>query len=228
MIIEPHESFMGVYWIIEQSQRFLATKSLDPRTSVYGERLFRHGDAEYREWIPYRSKLAAAILTGLKELPIKPSVRVLYLGSATGTTVSHVSDIVGHTGIVFAVDFAPRVMAQFIERVARRRSNIIPILEDARLPERYRAFVGKVDVVYCDVAQPEQAKLLIDNCITYLKKGGEALLAVKARSIDSTEDPEKVFRREISILEKGGLRVKEHVRLEPYEEDHIMVRVKYD
>ncbi|MEM2690390.1 MAG: fibrillarin-like rRNA/tRNA 2'-O-methyltransferase, partial [Nitrososphaerota archaeon] len=114
MIIEPHESFMGVYWIIEQSQRFLATKSLDPRTSVYGERLFRHGDAEYREWIPYRSKLAAAILTGLKELPIKPSVRVLYLGSATGTTVSHVSDIVGHTGILFAVDFAPRVMAQFI------------------------------------------------------------------------------------------------------------------
>jgi len=228
MMIERHQSFEGVYWIVEQGQRLLATVSLDPGTSIYGERTFRHGELEYREWVPYRSKLAAAILTGLKELPIKPSSRVLYLGSATGTTVSHVSDIVGSKGIIFAVDFAPRVMAQFIERVARRRSNVIPILEDARLPERYMAFVGKVDVVYCDVAQPEQAKLLIDNCVAYLKRGGEALLAVKARSIDSTEDPERVFRREIAVLERGGLSVKEHVRLEPYEEDHIMVRVKYE
>ncbi len=228
MMIEPHQAFIGVYWLVEQSQRILATMSLDPGTSIYGERTFRHGDKEFREWVPYRSKLAAAILTGLRELPIRPAVQVLYLGSATGTTVSHVSDIVGEEGVIFAVDFAPRVMAQFIERVARRRRNVIPILEDARLPERYSAFVGKVDVVYCDVAQPEQAKLLIDNCRAYLKKGGEALLAVKARSIDSTEEPERVFRREIAILERSGLKVKEHVRLEPYEEDHIMVRVKYD
>lgn len=50
---------------------------------------------EYRAWNPFRSKLAAAILGGIDQIHIKPGVRVLYLGAASGTTVSHVSDIVG-------------------------------------------------------------------------------------------------------------------------------------
>lgn len=50
---------------------------------------------EYRAWNPFRSKLAAAILGGVDQIHIKPGCKVLYLGAASGTTVSHVSDIVG-------------------------------------------------------------------------------------------------------------------------------------
>lgn len=50
---------------------------------------------EYRAWNPFRSKLAAAILGGIDQIHIKPGAKVLYLGAASGTTVSHVSDIVG-------------------------------------------------------------------------------------------------------------------------------------
>ena len=50
---------------------------------------------EYRVWNPFRSKLAAAILGGVDKIHMKPGAKVLYLGAASGTTVSHVSDIVG-------------------------------------------------------------------------------------------------------------------------------------
>ena len=46
-------------------------------------------------WNPFRSKLAAAILGGVDKIHMKPGSKVLYLGAASGTTVSHVSDIVG-------------------------------------------------------------------------------------------------------------------------------------
>jgi len=50
---------------------------------------------EYRVWNPFRSKLAAAIIGGVENIWIKPNSRVLYLGAASGTSVSHVSDIIG-------------------------------------------------------------------------------------------------------------------------------------
>ena len=50
---------------------------------------------EYRVWNPFRSKLAAAILGGVDQIHMPPGSKVLYLGAASGTTVSHVSDIVG-------------------------------------------------------------------------------------------------------------------------------------
>ena len=50
---------------------------------------------EYRAWNPFRSKLAAAIVGGIEHIHMKPGSKVLYLGAASGTTVSHVSDLVG-------------------------------------------------------------------------------------------------------------------------------------
>ena len=50
---------------------------------------------EYRVWNPFRSKLAAAILGGVEKIHMMPGAKVLYLGAASGTTVSHVSDILG-------------------------------------------------------------------------------------------------------------------------------------
>jgi len=222
----PHEQFKGVYWI-QEAERVLATRNLAPGVQVYGERLYRVGDEEYRSWIPFRSKLAAAILKGLKNMFIQPGSRVLYLGTATGTTSSHVSDIIGRDGVLYGVEFASRVMIQFKQKVSDRRGNVIPIFADARKPGTYASIVGEVDVIYCDVAQPEQAKLFSDNARLMLKSGGHGYLAVKARSIDSVQEPEVVYRREIEVLEKNGLKPIEVLSLEPYERDHLMVVLEF-
>lgn len=225
--VEPHESAENVYWVWDGTKRYLCTRNLDRGFSVYGEQLFRHQGEELREWVPYRSKLAAALLKGLDRMPISPGARVLYLGAASGTTVSHVSDVVGEGGMVYSVEYSPRVLAQFVERVAKRRRNVVPIFGDARLPERYAYLVGKVDVIYCDVAQPDQARIVIDNARYFLRPGGRVMVAIKARSIDSTEDPELVFRREIEVMERGGAVVERRIDLEPYELDHVMVIARF-
>ena len=224
--IIPHERFKGVFWI-KDAEKILATKNLAPGVQVYGEKLYRSGTEEYRSWIPYRSKLAAAIMKGLKNMFIEPGTRVLYLGTATGTTSSHVSDVIGKDGVLYGVEFASRVMIQFKQNVSDKRPNVVPIFADARKPGIYAPIVGEVDVIYCDVAQPEQAKLFVANARLMLKDGGHGLLAVKARSIDSVQEPEVVYRREIEILEKNGLKPIEVLSLEPYERDHVMVVLEY-
>lgn len=106
---------------------------------------------EYRVWNPYRSKIAAAILGGISDIYIRPGSKVLYLGAASGTTVSHVSDIVGQDGVVYAVEFSHRSGRDLVN-VAKKRTNIVPLIFDARKPLEYRFLVGMVDVVFADVA----------------------------------------------------------------------------
>lgn len=227
MKIIPHEKFDGIYWIIDKEEKIFATKNLAKKIRVYGEKIFEYEGEEYREWIPYRSKLAAAILNGLDNLPIKNGSRVLYLGTATGTTASHVSDIIGENGILYGIDIAPKVLIQFEKNVAKHRKNVIPIFSDARKPSLYKHLVGKVDFIYCDIAQPKQAEPLSENAHLMLKKGGWIMIAIKARSIDSIEIPEKIFKKEREILIKNGFEIIEEIKLEPYERDHIMLLGKF-
>jgi len=222
--VESHPKFEGVYQVtLEDGSRRIASENLDHGRNVYGERLIKHGDTEYRLWDPYRSKLAAAILKGLKNLPIKLGYKVLYLGAASGTTASHVSDIVGKNGHVFCIEFAPRSIRELIDNVCRFRMNMSPILADARFPEKYVMLVGKVDVIYCDIAQPEQARILAKNAKTFLKKDGWIMLAIKARSIDVTKEPSEIYKHEIKILEESGFKISEVIHLEPYDKAHVMI-----
>jgi len=224
--VRKHEKFEGVYWaLLEDHTKRLATRNLAPTISVYGERLVTDGDAEYRTWDAYRSKLAAAILRHLDTLPIQHGRSVLYLGSASGTTASHVSDIVGDEGRVYCVEFAQRSMRELIDALCEHRHNVYPILADARMPEKYRATVDQVDVIYSDVAQPEQAKILADNADLFLKENGAAMIAIKSRSVDVTMEPADVFKQEIEILRRRGFRVIQTVRLEPYERDHALIHL---
>jgi len=225
--VEKHERFEGVYWVYSGDERLLATRNLDRGFRVYGERLFRIDGEEYREWIPYRSKLAAAILSGIKDIGIRPGCRVLYLGIASGTTASHVSDIIGENGMLYGVDFAPMALAQFKRNVADRRRNAVAIYADARLPMSYKPLVGQADLIYCDIAQPEQAKILVENARLMLKDEGLAMIAIKARSIDSVEEPSKVYKQEVSVLESNDFVVLDKVDLGKYEQDHIMVLARY-
>ncbi|MEM2910698.1 MAG: fibrillarin-like rRNA/tRNA 2'-O-methyltransferase [Nitrososphaerota archaeon] len=225
--VEKHGRFDGVYWVYSDGERILATRNLDKGFRVYGERLFRVNDEEYREWIPYRSKLAAAILSGIKEIGIRPGYRVLYLGIASGTTASHVSDIIGEKGMLYGVDFAPMALAQFKRNVAERRRNAIAIYADARFPMSYKFVVGQTEFIYCDIAQPEQAKILVENARLMLKVEGLVMIAIKARSIDSVEEPSRVYKQEINVLESNDFVVLEKVDLGKYEQDHIMVLARY-
>jgi fibrillarin-like rRNA methylase len=160
----------------------------------------------------------------LISVPIKPGSKNLYLGAASGTTVSHVSDIIGPQGVVYCVEFAQRSFRDLVNNVCKNRANTVPILEDARFPSRYRSLVPEVDCVYADIAQPDQARILAENMDLFLSKGGCYLLAVKSRSIDVTRNPAEVFRSEAKQLEARGYKITDVVRLEPFEKDHCMIR----
>lgn len=227
--VRKHDRFEGVYWVaLEDGSRRLATLNLAPSISVYGEVLVGENGSEYRAWDAYRSKLAAAILRDLSSLPIGAGKSVLYLGSASGTTASHVSDLVGENGRVYCVEFAQRSMRELIDTLCQHRPNVYPILADARLPEKYKPLVNLVDVIYSDVAQPEQAKILADNADLFLKPGGSVLVAIKSRSVDVTMEPVDVFKQETDILQRRRFNIIQTVRLEPYEKDHALVLASRD
>jgi fibrillarin-like pre-rRNA processing protein len=213
----------AIRWILVNGEKNAATLNLVKGNNVYGEKLVKFDGEEYRLWDPFRSKLAAALKKGMKGMPIKNGSRVLYLGASTGTTVSHVSDIIGPSGIVFAIEPATRVARELIENVASKRKNVFPILEDARKPQSYFAVYGKVDVVYCDIAQPDQTEIAIANCAAYLKQGGVMLLVVKTRSIDVTMEPRAVVVQEANKLEKNDFSIEQIINLEPFDKDHGMI-----
>ena len=177
---------------------------------VYGERVI----SGQRVWDPYRSKLSALYHLG-KGVELSGSMRVLYLGAAHGTTVSHVADYVE---VVYAVEMAPRPMQDLLE-VAGRRKNIIPIMADAAHPEGYVPIVEEVDLIFQDVASPVQADIAIRNRI-FLAPGGYLILVAKTRSIDTAARPEDVegavgetIRPHYTILDSTWLL--------PYHRDHV-------
>ena len=219
MKIKKDKKVEGLYWV----NRRPATKNLVRRRRVYGEKLVRKGKEEYRMWDPTRSKLCAAILKGCSELGFQKNSKVLYLGAASGTTVSHVSDMLPQ-GRVYALDVAPRVVRELLD-VAHDRENLFPMLFNANLPETYANVVEDVDLVYQDVAQKNQVQILVKNSDNFLKKGGYALLALKARSVDVTKKPGTVFEMARQELSKH-FKVLRMVKLEPYEKDHAFFVLK--
>ncbi|XP_047454328.1 rRNA 2'-O-methyltransferase fibrillarin [Mugil cephalus] len=224
VLIEPHRH-EGVF-ICRGKEDALVTKNMVVGESVYGEKRIsvEEGETkiEYRAWNPFRSKLAAAILGGVDHIHIKPGAKVMYLGAASGTTVSHVSDIVGPEGLVYAVEFSHRSGRDLLN-VAKKRTNIIPIIEDARHPHKYRMLVGMVDVIFADVAQPDQTRIVALNAHNFLKNGGHFVISIKANCIDSTAAPEAVFASEVKKMSAENMKPQEQLTLEPYERDHAVV-----
>ncbi len=221
--MEEGKSF---FWIQTEGQKKLATENLVIGNQVYQEKLIKKIDIEYRLWDAFRSKLAAAIMNGLEIFPFKEKTSVLYLGVSTGTTVSHISDIVGPQGIIFGVEHSSRVARDFLDRVASHRKNIIPIMQDARQPQHYFSVYCKVDVVYVDIAQPDQTDIAITNCKMFLKNGGYLFLVIKTRSIDVTKAPKKIIENEKNKLNEN-FEISQVIDLCPYDKDHAMVIAKY-
>ena len=208
--------FDGVYRIDGK----LATQNMVKGVRVYNEDLVEEDGKQYRLWNPYRSKLSAAIMNGLRELGIKKGSKVLYLGAATGTTPSHVSDIVGDKGLVFCIEISERSMRDLL-KVCEVRKNLLPILEDARNTDKYSEDVGEVDTIYQDVAARDQDQILLRNA-HMLKKDGLAYVAIKSQSIDVAKHPTLVFedfKRSVSQV----FEIVQEVDIEPYDSMHLFI-----
>jgi fibrillarin-like pre-rRNA processing protein len=203
-----------------------ATVNLVPGEKVYGEELVKIKDIEYRIWDKWRSKPSAALAKGLKTFPLRKGQKILYLGIASGTTSSHFSDIIGKEGIIYGVDIAERVLRDLVT-VAEKRGNIVPILADARRPENYQnQILEKFDLVYEDVADPDQIEILIRNCEKFLKSNGWAMIAIKSQSIDVVKPPRQVYKECLEKLKKH-FEILDKVELDPYEKHHLFVVMKF-
>ncbi len=203
--------------------RDLYTRNRVPGERVYGEELRTAGGVEYRLWDPFRSKFAALLLKGAPP-DLWGEVRsVLYLGAAHGTTASHVSDLWPDAEI-FVVEKSPTSFAPLLA-LARRRTNLLPLLTDAQLPERYQADVGLVDLLYQDVAQRNQAAIFVENARACLAPRGVGILMLKVRSVTQRRPGPVVAREARAELERGGLTVRSEVTLAPFSREHVAMVV---
>ncbi|MFA6088796.1 MAG: fibrillarin-like rRNA/tRNA 2'-O-methyltransferase [Candidatus Woesearchaeota archaeon] len=221
--ILPIEFCDGVYYDKYARSTKILTVNLVPDKKVYDEYLVNTADAQYRNWDIYKSKLGAGIANGIKFLGFKEGDTILYLGASTGTTVSHVSDIVGKTGCVFALDFAP-VTTRPLVFLAEDRKNIVPILADANQPLSYVHKVPQVNFLFQDIAQKNQVEIFLKNMM-FLQKGGFAMLSLKCRSIDVTKRPSDIFKIVLEQLKKK-VEVIDFKSIEPYEKDHYLFLVR--
>lgn len=220
-VIQPHRRLQGVW----SDGASLYTKSLVGHQPVYGEPVIRYQAAIYRKWDARRSKLGAGITNGITQIGIRPGACVLYIGAASGTTVSHVIDIVGDKGYVYAIDIS-KVPIRTLAGLTTRYTNLVPLCEDAGHPEQYAHLLEPVDVVFQDVAQRDQTRIFMKNCTMFLKKEGFGLLSCKARSIDVTAQPKKIFDQVATQLERNRLVIVDKRSLEPFQKGHMLFVVK--
>ncbi len=212
----------NVYWL-KHGVRTLVSKNLVGGSSVYGEKLFDMRGSQYREWIPDRSKLAAAFYKGFKRVDLRQGYKVLYLGASSGTTVSHVSDIVGDKGEVYAVELSEEMGIKLI-LLAESRKNIFPVIGDARKLDKLITDRRNFDFVYQDISQRDQVDIFINAVKSFLKPGKSAALAIKTKSIDVRASSSDVINQEVQKLGRV-FRVDASINLYPYQKDHALVFV---
>ncbi|CAN1795842.1 rRNA 2'-O-methyltransferase fibrillarin 2 [Linum perenne] len=214
VVVEPHK-FEGVFIAKGKNNDAICTKNLVPGEAVNVEELISVKNkvgikTEYRIWDPSRSKLAAAIRCGVENIWVKPGSRVLYIGDVCETTVSHLSDLVGPDGLVYAVGSSDAVV-----NMAEKRSNVIPVYTDYSAPMMYLMLVSMVDVICADLEDPlkvygpiMKVRGLAMNALHFLRAGGHFLVFTQADSIVPTSENGVAIeslrgeeKREFNILE---------------------------
>lgn len=212
--------FDGIY----KEDKKIYTINLNPKQKVYGEKLIIKDNIEYREWNPFKSKYCAGIVNGLKESIFKKGQSVLYLGSAEGTTVSHVSDIVGCNNDIFCVDLSEIAM-QKLTSLSETRKNILPILSDANKTEEFEEYLeDSVDSLFCDISQRNQTEIFVKNS-KFLKKGGLGALSLKTKSISQSLKESEILEKEKNKL-TNVFDILQVINLEPFEKSHYLILVK--
>ncbi len=167
--------------------------------SVYGEDIIKRNNSYFRLFSPLRSKLSSSLRLNLKP-EIKKNFHIVYLGASTGTTVSHLSDIVGD-GTVFAVEFSPMPFVKLLQ-LSIGRENIMPMLLDASRPETYGIFVDRADMLYQDIAQPNQIDIFIRNMNFFKAKRGILMFKTYSMRAETSVDNEiKKLKEEFKVLQ---------------------------
>ncbi len=210
----------GVY----REGRDLYTVNAVPGVKVYGEILRSVGGVEYRQWDPFRSKLAAALLRGVPDDLLGGVRSALYLGGAHGTTVSHLSDA-WPDATIYVVEKSPTAFAPLLA-LARHRANLLPLLADAQLPERYQADVGTVDLLYQDVAQRNQAQIFVENARACLAPGKAGVLMLKVRSVTQRGSAAAIVREARRVLADAGFTLRSETALDPFSREHVALTVR--
>ena len=210
------ELFSGIFLKDDR----LMTENSVPGYRPFDEDIVKVNKKEFRVWNPHRSKLGAAIVKGIKTVPISEGTKVLYLGAAHGMTPSFIANIVKEKGLVYAVEFSERCFNELLP-LCKKYTNIVPILADSRKPELYQ-WIEKVDVVYVDIAQPDETEIAIRNCREFLKPKGFLMVAVKSRSIDITKSPGKIYKEEMEKLKKN-FSILDWKTLDPLEKAHAFI-----
>ena len=192
---------------------------------IYDEQILKYKNKEYRSWNPYKSKLSAAIHKGLNKIIISENTNILYLGAATGTTVSHLSDILKN-GVIYAIEKSPFAVKKLLN-LCEKRKNIIPIMADANNPEKYKTLVPQIDLIYQDISQRNQDEIFIKNIDYFLKIHCQAIIMVKARSIDVSLKPQEVYDNVMNKLKLNKIKIIEILDLSNYEKDHAAILISY-
>lgn len=184
-----------------------------PGRAIKGDRLI----GSLRVWPPERSKLAALYYLGTGP-EIKKTDQILYLGAASGTTVSFIAD---YADVVYAVEIAPEPLVKLLD-VCSKKVNILPIPADAATPLVYAPLVSTVDLLYQDIAQREQVEIVLKN-LFFLKSSGFLILMLKTRSVATQEDPEQICSKAVSKLQCAGLDDIKVTWLDEYHRDHAAI-----
>lgn len=221
LVTDIKTKFNGVYLIGNE----LAVRNLVKGYSPFGDKIITIDKNEYITWDPHRSKLSAAIIKGLKIMPIISGIKILYNGIAHGYTASKIACIIGNSGIIYGIEFSERCFNELLP-LCMKYKNVVPILADARKPEIYY-WIEKVDVVYVDIAQPDETEIAIRNCKEFLKSKGYLMLAIKSRSIDVTKSPKRIYKEEIEKLRKSGFKIIDWKTLDPLEKAHAFIVAKF-
>jgi fibrillarin-like pre-rRNA processing protein len=203
--------------VAELDDRRLATENAVPGERVYDEDLLPIGGREFRTWDPSRSKLAAYLLKGGQIWPFGATSKVLYLGAANGTTPSHIADVV-RDGTLVAVEFSPRSFRDLVA-ISTKRENLVPVLADAWQPNAFAPLAGAPEILYQDIAQRNQARILARNIETF--QPATVFFMIKPRSIDVARPPYDVAREAAEeVAQATGYRIVDLVDLAPFQRDH--------
>jgi len=203
----------GVQWRQFGGRQRLATRG-DP---VYGEPVDAEG---WRVWDTNRSKVGALLETH-GDPGFEPDSGLLYLGAATGTTVSHLADM---GLLVYAVELSAYAADALLE-VSRSRPRLFPIIADARHPARYAGTVeADLSWLIQDVASAEQAQIATANR-RFLADDGMSMIFIKARSIDATASPSTVFA-DVEAELTDTYEITARVSMDTTHEDHRAIIAK--
>ncbi|EDW97162.1 rRNA 2'-O-methyltransferase fibrillarin 1 [Drosophila yakuba] len=225
--IEPHRHY-GVYLLRNRFDAIqLLTRNTSSSTDDYGEQRitseFRGKRCEFRVWSPFQSKLAAGIMGGASDLHLRIGSKVLYLGAGFGRSVSHISDIVGESGMVYAVEQGPWAGRQ-LTTLANRRSNIVPVVEDATMPYKYRFEVPAcIDIIFADLPHADQVRSLMLNARHFLNPGGHFVAYLHSANNNGVVFNKDTFAAERKLLKEQQLEPIEMVLLEPFKPGYALV-----